>query len=175
MRVDRVFDRLNRNIDDRKELSRTARLLGEELPLRRVEVVQEFCSRLADLSRNAGDMYAAGFCAGILEVSRSFNAVVRKQEGEQDIEKYILTEGYIDILLALYNGKYLPSDLADELHIPPATVSRHLAQLRDLHLVEGSDWKCADGRHKPHRLTQQGRRLTEKSGRNPEMKDFTNR
>lgn len=160
MKVNKVLTRFASAPEDDQELRRVARALGSELPRNQLEVVRNFRSLLARIALPEGS-FAAGYVASMLDVAAEYEVHIRQVEDTQELERLALSEGWREVLLQLYEGSKLPSEIAASLGKDRPTITRTLKRLRGAGLVQAFANDTIDGRMRPHRLTAQGRRLLE--------------
>lgn len=157
MNLQKILTRFTHAPEDRGELRRVARALGNELPRQRLKILRSFRAQMARVSMR-GKSYAAGYVSGMLDVTAEYESTVQQGEEDGALRRVALREGWRDILMALETGPRLPSELARRLGRDRSTITRILRQLRAAGLVRASS-DALDGRARPHRLTAQGRRM----------------
>ncbi|MCG8419242.1 MAG: MarR family transcriptional regulator [Proteobacteria bacterium] len=157
MNLKKVLTRFALSPDDHGELRRVARALGNELPRHRLDVLRSFRSELARMCVS-GASYAAGYVAGMLDVTAEYESTVRKGEEDNALRRVALREGWREVLVELRSGPRLPSELSSRLGRDRSTITRTLRRLRASGLVQATS-DSADGRTRPHRLTAEGRRV----------------
>ncbi len=163
MKVKKVLTRFASAPEDKREMRRVARALGNELPRHRLDILQQFRAGLARVTID-GDTYGAGYIAGMLDVTAEYEVFVRQARDDRELSAMALREDWRDVLRALAEGPRLPSDLANRLGKDRPTLTRILKRLRTAGLVEAYAKEGLDGRMRPHRVTMQGRRLLDKLG-----------
>lgn len=158
MKVKKVLTRFATAPEDEQELRRVGRALGNELPRHRLEVLRSF---RGDLTRVPvpGASYAAGYVAGLLDITAEYETHVREAADTQDLARAALREDWRGVLAMLAQGPKLPSELAAGLGKDRPSLTRMLKRLRAAGLVQVYSSDALDGRRRPHRLTVQGRRL----------------
>jgi DNA-binding MarR family transcriptional regulator len=158
MKVNKVLTRFASAPEDEQELRRVGRALGGELPRHRLEVLRSFRGGLARVPV-PGTSYAAGYVAGLLDVTAEYETHVRESADTQELTRAALREDWRGVLAMLAQGPKLPSELAAGLGKDRPSVTRMLKRLRAAGLVQVYSSDALDGRRRPHRLTVQGRRL----------------
>jgi DNA-binding MarR family transcriptional regulator len=158
MKVTKVLTRFASAPEDEQELRRVGRALGDELPRHRLEVLRSFRGGLARVPV-PGASYAAGYVAGLLDITAEYETHVRESADTQELTRAALREDWRGVLAMLAQGPKLPSELAAGLGKDRPSVTRMLKRLRAAGLVQVYSSDALDGRRRPHRLTVQGRRL----------------
>lgn len=158
MKVNKVLTRFASAPEDEQELRRVGRALGDELPRHRLEVLRSFRGGLARVPV-PGASYAAGYVAGLLDITAEYETHVRESADTQELTRAALREDWRGVLAMLAQGPKLPSELAAGLGKDRPSVTRMLKRLRAAGLVQVYSSDALDGRRRPHRLTVQGRRL----------------
>ena len=163
MRVSNVLNRFRTGGDDR---SRAIREIGLELPKRRAETLAELRSGIAQLD-NERDEFGRGYRQAVLDLLAAYEAAISRDGDLEEILHTIHTRSnWEETLAALVHGPKRPGDIANELGVDAAVVSRALTTLTDLGLVEVLP--AADGqdkRSKFYRVTVKGQQLAERLDR----------
>lgn len=157
MNLKKVLTRFTNHSQDERELRRVARALGNELPRNRLDVLQSFRAEMARAPVSESS-FAGGYVAAMLDTTVEYESTVQHGEHEASMRRLALREGWREVLDSMVSGPMLPSELAHGLGRDRSTISRQLRQLRVAGLVQVLD-DAYDGRSRPHRLTEQGRRV----------------
>ena len=165
MNLEKVLTRFTNSPEDERELRRVARALGNELPRNRLEVLQSFRAEMARVSVS-GSSFAGGYVAAMLDTTVQYETALQHGEQETSMRRMAMREGWHEILDAMLIGPMLPSELASRLGRDRSTISRQLRQLRVAGLIQQMD-DAYDGRSRPHRLTEQGRRIVSPAASGP--------
>lgn len=160
MKVDKVLARFATAPENKKELRRVARALGNELPRHRLDVLRKFRAGLAKQRVTDGSL-AEGYIDGLLDVTAEYEVSLRQGADECEIQRQALRKDWREVLLVLKEGPKRPSDVAALLAKDRPTVTRILKKLRAAGLVQVYASDELDGRTRPHRLTLLGQRIVE--------------
>lgn len=154
MKIEKTLERLR----DRELLEQAARDIGHELPRRRLDVLSDFRARAADLPDE--DEYTQGYRAALLDLVAAYERAVEPAvELDVAAEQVLRRENDRRVLEHLARAPALPHELAGALGVDRSTVTRVLQRLRMFHLAEELPSRFGDGRHRLHRLTEQGETL----------------
>lgn len=158
MNVAKTLERLNTS--ERATLAHAARDIGHELPRKRLANLANLRAGLAAIEKrsSSSDAFSSGYRTALLEVMAAFDAAASSQLRTDELLSTVRSrKWWPEILVTLSSGATQPSSLAASLGADASAVSRALAELRGLDLVEYIETtEGADARSRPHRLTLEG-------------------
>lgn len=159
----RVSNVLNRFRQGGAERERAIREIGLELPKRRTETVSELRAGIARLDREPDD-FSRGYRQAVLDMLAAYEAAISRDGDVDEILQTLYTRAnWEETLSVLASGVKRPADIINELGVDAAVVSRALAALVDLQLVEVlPPGEGQDRRSKFYRLTLKGDQLAER-------------
>lgn len=163
MRVNNVVKRFGSGSEQR---ARAIREIGLELSKRRTEVLSDLRSGIAQTEVGA-DEFERGYRDAVLDVLAAYEAAI-SQDGDLDesLQAIETRAHWPETLAALAPGLKRPADIVSELGLDAAVVSRALAALSELQLVELLPVaEGQDKRSRFYRLTLKGERLAERMER----------
>jgi predicted RNA-binding protein with RPS1 domain/DNA-binding HxlR family transcriptional regulator len=149
------------------ELGRLARDLGHSLPSATPQEMREFRAEAAAVQDDLEDLtsgaeLAKGLLFGLIELVAAFEAEIQAVTEREEVRRFIGQEVHLGVVRQLANGPRLPRDLARALATSDAQISRALRDLRALGLVDlFAPAALGDQRTRPHRLTPEGRALSQ--------------
>jgi hypothetical protein len=162
MKPERLLRHLRAGAADKRSLHDAGALVGNELPRRRVEVLQQARAALARFDLPEKESYAAGYAAALADVVAAFEVATSQDREVATNADALVRSGVRDVIGIMREGVELPSAIAERLGKPREVVSRTLSQMRESGLAEDFDPPAgSDQRMRPHRLTARGEGLAD--------------
>jgi hypothetical protein len=122
---------------DPNEILSLGRVLGRELPKKRMPELRKFWALLGDIPESKLNFYARGYRAALLDVARSYEAEFYRDTNLKEQKEFVIKDGYRPILKDLLANSKTQKELAISLGLDYSLVGAKLKELRELSLVDG--------------------------------------